>query len=297
VVGINDTIGRRVERGRRRKGWHQRELAERIGRSESWMSQVERGVIPLDSVSLAERIALVLGMTVERILAFDVREHHMNRPMGLILDFGGVLTTGVAACALAFDRRVGLPDGTFLTTIAKDPVGVALYADLERGAITQTQWNERTAALLGIDGTNLLGHVLQDLHPEPTVIAAAQAARAAGVKVGIFSNSLGSGPHDVYGGYDLAANYDAVLISEDYRLRKPDPELYDIMLGLMELPGEECVFVDDTARNLLPAERLGITTVLATEPADTIMRMEAALGLRMTEEVQTGPQPGCGCAT
>ncbi|MEW1862893.1 HAD-IA family hydrolase [Streptomyces sp. NPDC088194] len=209
----------------------------------------------------------------------------MKGRTGLILDFGGVLTTSVAACALAFDRRACLPEGTFLSVIAKDPQGAALYADLERGAITQIQWNERTAALLGIDGANLLGRVLEDLHPEPTVIAASQAARAAGVKVGIFSNSLGTGPYDVYAGYDLAANYDTVLISEDYQLRKPDPELYAVMLGLMDLPGDACVFVDDTARNLPPAEELGVATILAVDPAHTIAQMEAALGLRLTHEV------------
>lgn len=209
----------------------------------------------------------------------------MTRRTGLILDFGGVLTTSVAACALAFDRRAGLPDGTLLSVIARDPEGAALYADLERGSITQVQWNERTAALLGINGTNLLGRVLEDLHPEPTVIAAAQAARAAGVRLGIFSNSLGTEPYDIYAGYDLAAHYDAVLISEDHRLRKPDPELYPIMLRLMELPGEACVFVDDTARNLPPAEALGVATILAKDPADTIAQLEAALGLRLAQEV------------
>ncbi|WP_329364766.1 helix-turn-helix domain-containing protein [Streptomyces sp. NBC_00669] len=73
MAGIDSTIGGRIEKGRRRKGWHQRDLAERIGRSESWVSQVERGVIALDSVGLAERIAQVLGLAVDYVLAFDVR--------------------------------------------------------------------------------------------------------------------------------------------------------------------------------------------------------------------------------
>ena len=209
----------------------------------------------------------------------------MSRRTGLILDFGGVLTTSVPACAVGFDRRAGLPEGTFLSVIAKDPVGTALYADLERGAITQAEWNEKTGALLGIDGTNLLGRVLEDLHPEPSVIAAAQVARAAGVKLGIFSNSLGTEPYDVYDGYDLAANYDVVLISEHYKMRKPDPEIYKIMLDLMELPGDACVFVDDTARNLPPAEELDVATILAKDPADTIAQTEALLGIPLTGQV------------
>ncbi|GLF99454.1 HAD-IA family hydrolase [Streptomyces yaizuensis] len=207
------------------------------------------------------------------------------RRSGLILDFGGVLTTGVAECAAGFDRRAGLAVGTFLSVISRHPEGSRLYEDLERGAVTQAEWNAGTAALLGLEGGNLLGRVLEDLHPEPSVIAAAQSARAQGVRVGIFSNSLGREPYDVYAGYGLDELYDVVLVSEDYRMRKPDPALYKEMLELMGLPGEACVFVDDTARNLPPAGDLSIATVHATRPANTIAQVEALLGLRLTEGV------------
>ncbi|MCC3767659.1 HAD family phosphatase [Streptomyces sp. UNOC14_S4] len=200
--------------------------------------------------------------------------------LGLILDFGGVLTTPVPDCARSFARHEGLPEDAFLHAFAVDPAGKALYADLERGKITQAEWNTAMGALLGLaDAENLLGRVLRDLHPEPRMIRAAQSARRAGVKVGILSNSLGSAPCDPYDGYDLETLYDAVLISEKYRMRKPDAEIYTIMLDLMGLPARECVFVDDTARNLPPAEKLGMATVLATTSAATIAQVEALLGL------------------
>ncbi|MFI1869483.1 hypothetical protein [Streptomyces jumonjinensis] len=53
----------------------------------------------------------------------------------------------------------------------------------------------------------------------------------------------------------------------------------------MGLPGEACVLVDDTARNLPPAENLGIATVHTTSPADTIVQVEALLGLRLSGRV------------
>lgn len=208
----------------------------------------------------------------------------MNQRTGLILDFGGVLTTSVPACAAAFDRRSGLPEGTLLRMISRHPEGSELYRALERGTVTQTEWNERTGALLGVDGAGLLGRVLRELRPEPSVIAAARAARQAGITVGIFSNSLGLEPCDPYQGYDLAANYDAVLISEHYRARKPDPELYLTMLELMDLPATACVFVDDTAANLPPAQALGIATIHAVDPAETIRQIESQLGLSPTAD-------------
>jgi putative hydrolase of the HAD superfamily len=209
----------------------------------------------------------------------------MNRS-GLILDFGGVLTTSVPACALAFDRSEGLVEGTFLRAISADPVGRSLYADLERGTISQGIWNEAMGTLLGVDGEDLLRRVLADLRPEPKMIAAAQAARNAGVRVGIFTNSLGLEPYDIYEGFDLDTAYDALLISEHHGARKPDPHLYPLMLDAMRLPGRECIFVDDTARNLEPFAKFGVTTVLATEPPEkTIAQVSSLLGLSLQQEV------------
>jgi putative hydrolase of the HAD superfamily len=214
----------------------------------------------------------------------------MSQPRtGLILDFGGVLTTSISDCALAFDRRSGLADGTLLALIGRDPRGAALYADLERGAITQTEWNERTGALLGVDPAGLAARVLAGLRPQPALVGAARAARAAGVTVGVLSNSVGVEPFDPYEGYELDTGYDAVLISEDHRMRKPDPEIYRIMLDLMGLPGERCVFVDDTARNLPPAQALGVATVLATDPASTVAAMESLLGMPLAPPGRRGP--------
>lgn len=43
---------------------------------------------------------------------------------------------------------------------------------------------------------------------------------------------------------------------------KPDPEAYHRVLAALRTRGDECVMVEDTAHNLLPARALGMTTVL-----------------------------------
>ncbi len=56
------TTGRRVARARKRMGWTQQQLAARLGYSVSWVSQVERGAIPLDRISILDRLAEVLNI-------------------------------------------------------------------------------------------------------------------------------------------------------------------------------------------------------------------------------------------
>ncbi|MEV5177548.1 HAD-IA family hydrolase [Streptomyces flaveolus] len=202
---------------------------------------------------------------------------------GLVLDFGGVLTTPLLPAALAFEKRAGLAEGTLLTGLYLNPEGIRLTEELERGTLTQTQWNEAAGRLLGIAPDNLMGRIFADLRPETSVIAAAAAARRAGVKVGILSNSVGLTPWNLYDGYEVDELYDAVVLSELHGTRKPERESFRLVLERLGLSGEECVFVDDTEQYLPPAAELGFTTVHAVEPTRTVAALENLLGVALTD--------------
>jgi transcriptional regulator with XRE-family HTH domain len=66
-VAIEGPIGDRVRIYRGRRGLSQKELAGLIGRSESWLSQVERGVRSVDRFSVLVDIAQVLKTNVETL--------------------------------------------------------------------------------------------------------------------------------------------------------------------------------------------------------------------------------------
>ncbi|MFI7087624.1 HAD family hydrolase [Streptomyces anulatus] len=191
----------------------------------------------------------------------------------VIFDFGGVLTTPMDDTALCFAREIGLPDDAYRHAVAVDPAGRHLYAQLERGDISQEEWNTGIAALLGIDDTNLMGRALASLRPEETVISAVAEIRASGIRTAILSNSMGMTPHNPYAPWDLETAHDVVVFSEQYRMRKPDPEIYELTLELLGLPGSACIFVDDNPGNLVPAQKLGMTTVHATDPALTVAQL------------------------
>ena len=206
----------------------------------------------------------------------------MSNRSGLILDFGGVLTTPLLPVVLAFEQREGLPQGACISALYKDEEGVRLTSDLERGAVSQTEWNTIAGKKLGVSPDNLMGRIFGSLRPEPLMINAAAAARRAGIKVGILSNSVGLAPWDLYDGYELERLYDVVVISEQHLLRKPDPELFKITLKLMALPAEECIFVDDTEGYVQAAEQLGLAGVHNQDPRQTVATLSELLGVDLT---------------
>jgi transcriptional regulator with XRE-family HTH domain len=62
-----ETAGQRIARARRRRGLSQAVLAGLVGRSESWLSQVERGRRGVDSHAVLTRLAEVLRIDIEEI--------------------------------------------------------------------------------------------------------------------------------------------------------------------------------------------------------------------------------------
>ncbi|AWN28155.1 transcriptional regulator [Streptomyces sp. NEAU-S7GS2] len=69
VAGSELTLGKTVAKARRRKGWPQRDLAAMIDRSESWVSQVERDVIPVNSLDALRQISDALDISLSELLA------------------------------------------------------------------------------------------------------------------------------------------------------------------------------------------------------------------------------------
>ena len=201
-----------------------------------------------------------------------------RRFSGLILDWAGVLTTNMVEVFESFEACEGLLKGLFLSKWA-DPRGQNLYRRLELGEITQEDWNEGFGALLGISPENLMERVLYDMFPAYDVMRVAREARAAGVRVAVLSNSLGREPFDPYAPYHLRGNFDAVVLSAEHGIRKPDPAIFKLALDRLGLPPGQCVFADDTEENLLPAYQIGIAVIHAFDEQVTAAVLRELLEL------------------
>jgi putative hydrolase of the HAD superfamily len=201
---------------------------------------------------------------------------------GFLLDFGGVLTSDFFGSIDDYCQQLGLPRGRFREVVTGDPVGRALYHRVERGEISQATFERDLAALLGVAPDGLVAGLLAGLRPDPRMIEAAAQARKAGIRVGVITNSWGMGPYDPYEGYQLNECYDALVVSSEVGIRKPDAAIYRLAADKLGIAPSHCVFVDDVAANLPPAAELGMATIRHVNSSRTIAELGRLLGIPLT---------------
>ncbi len=198
------------------------------------------------------------------------------RPRGLLVDWGGVLTTNVFASFDAFCSREGLVADRVRQAFAHDPVARDALVGLELGTLPEPEFEARMAGVLGVDAVNLVERLMAGAGPDMDMMAAVRRARAHGIATGLVSNSWGVSRYDADQLRDL---FDGIVISGNVGLRKPAPEIYRLGARSLDVDPSDCVFVDDIGDNLKPARALGMTTVLHVDTATTIARLSEIFGV------------------
>lgn len=68
--------------------------------------------------------------------------------------------------------------------------------------------------------------------------------------------------------FPFLQSFDGVVVSAHERLLKPDRAIYEVLLGRYALKAEDCIFIDDSEKNIVAARGLGMQTVHFVEPID-----------------------------
>jgi epoxide hydrolase-like predicted phosphatase len=197
---------------------------------------------------------------------------------GLIVDWGGVLTTDVFASFRAFCVAEGLAPDTVRDLFREDPRARDLLAGLETGELDRDAFQTGFAALLGVAPEGIVERLFGGIAPDEAMIGAVRAARAAGLRTGLLSNSWRAEDYDRA---LLEELFDACVISGEVGLRKPDPAIYALAAERVGLPPEALVYVDDLPGNLKPARALGMATLVHRDAAVTVPELEALLGVSL----------------
>ncbi|HZD70543.1 MAG TPA: HAD family phosphatase [Actinomycetes bacterium] len=199
-----------------------------------------------------------------------------GRPLGLLLDYGGVLTTSVLGSFESFCQREGLARSRLVDLLRCDRGAREAVVALEVGDLGEAEFEGRMAALLGVRAEGLLSRLMCDATPDLEMRGAVRAARRQGVRTGLVSNSWGSSR---YPRAELMELFHGIVISGEVGVRKPSRAIYELGARSVGLSPEQCVFVDDLPVNVEAAQALGMAAVHHHDTAGTISELERLLGI------------------
>lgn len=72
------TLGKEIKKARIDKGWMQKDLQEKTGLSQKYLSQIENDAVD-PRASILRRIALALGISTDRLLELDTEADIVNK--------------------------------------------------------------------------------------------------------------------------------------------------------------------------------------------------------------------------
>jgi putative hydrolase of the HAD superfamily len=197
----------------------------------------------------------------------------VTRPTALILDYGEVLSHPMRPGGMSLmasqlgvpesemtqvywrhrrDYDLGLPAPDYWTLVAQE-----LGATLDEGLL---------ASLITIDVDSWT-----DYRDEMWTLA--ETFRQAGGRLALLSNGVSEIVARIRSDRDLAALFDAQVISFEVGLAKPEPEIYRVALEQLGAAPASTLFVDDRLENIETARELGIQTAHFTGNVHDVRRL------------------------
>src|SRR6478735_1772926 len=202
---------------------------------------------------------------------------------GLVVDWGGVLTSGMDDAIALWAQGDGVDLTTYHSVIAEwlgEELARTAWLNpihaLERGEMAVPDFEQRLADELTkrghpIAADGLLRRMFDQFEHAPDMTGLVRRAREAGLRTALLSNSWGNEfPGDGWHGV-----FDTVVISGEVGMRKPEERIYRYVADGLDLPLSECVFVDDLRPNVDAAVALGMVGIHHQSYDATAAELEA----------------------
>ena len=225
-------------------------------------------------------------------------ESASGRFRGVITDWGGVLTNPIRETVSAWLAAEGIVPDSYVAVMKlwmRQAYSVGQAAGpihlLERGECSDEEFEcQLAASLVRADGqpvssAGLLTRMFAATALDPLMPDLIRAVRRAGLRTALLSNSWGS----VGFGYPrqlFPELFDAVVISAEVGMRKPEKRIFVLAAEFIGLRPDECVFIDDVEANVKAAEAAGLVGVLHREAHSTAARLAELLGIPLPGSAQ-----------
>lgn len=176
---------------------------------------------------------------------------------GVFFDFGGVVVRLDRELLARFERRHGLPQGSFIRALYTIPEWKAV----EVGQGSEDAWAE--AAKRKLD--EFAGRVLPEIDEERTtmwrtldedIVQLIRRLRPR-YKVGLLSNATDRLDGELRYYHKIDGLFDVIVNSCQVGVAKPDERIYRLAAERMDVEPSACVHIDDLAHNVEGARQAG----------------------------------------
>ena len=207
----------------------------------------------------------------------------------VIFDFGGVITSSPFEVFNRMEAQRGLPHDFVRRVNSANPDNNA-WAKFERAEIDADGFDiafADEAEALGhvLDGASVIACLAGDIRPY--MVSALDRLKAAGFGIGCITNNVKAGrgagmAHKADKAAQVKAvmaRFDHVIESSKAGVRKPDPQIYQMMCDLFPVEASACVYLDDLGINCKPAAGLGMHAIKVTDGEKALSDLEAVLAM------------------
>ncbi len=195
-----------------------------------------------------------------------------------ITDFGGVLVrTRTDRSRRALEQRLGLP----LHTLDNRVFGGEASLRGQSGTLSEEEfWLEITRELdcsrIGLTPQTFRAEFFADDFLDEELMAFIRSVRPP-LKTGLISNAW-SGMRDmIHTTVPIADAFDALVISAEEKMVKPDPRIYQLALDRLGVHADEAIFLDDMPENIDACQALGMHGVRFQSTAQALRDIRALL--------------------
>ena len=214
----------------------------------------------------------------------------------VIFDIGGVIQESPLAFVKEYEARNGLPEGFIgglVGNYAARPDGA--WQRLERGELLLDEFcrifdSEIASRGYSVSTAAMMLEMADYVVARPRMLEAVRRIRAHGLKTAALTNNWLMEEKDEER-EALKSHFDAYIESSRTGLRKPDPRIYELTCGTLDVLPAESAFLDDIGANLKAAARLGMLTIKVTDPDDALRELGEAIGIDLVERKRPDDEP------
>ncbi len=186
----------------------------------------------------------------------------------LIFDYGGVVSDGgrdfEPAMRLASNLAIGQ---SCAIQLISEP-----WDQLSKGFIDVDEFWSQIENALGSEVDDTLRDIWNTfdncMYPRKQIQVTLMNLKTSGYILGLLSDTVPPTAQSIRlgGGYHP---FDFTILSCEVGLRKPDEKIYNVALSkIPDISPHNVVYIDDNPKNLVPARKLGMQTILAGNSKD-----------------------------